>query len=436
LIIQSSGHKSWALRYRRPSGKPAKLTLGGVDLSGRESNTDPRLGAPLSLIGARALAAEQLRSLARGVDVGAVHIGEKRREREQASNAAVNSFAAMAHLFVDQHCRKHNRRWRESATMLGFDYFDEPNREPVMRKGSLALRWRDRPLRDITEDEIHDLITECRRDGIPGRKGRQGPNDSRGRAMAAVLSSLFTWAKRERHVRIDPTVGLDKPNAPPSRDRVLNTKPDVRRADELRWFWQAATTLGEPYGALLKLLLLTGARRDEFANLVEDEVSDDLATLRIPGARTKNRRPHEFYLPPVAVKLLAGVPRIAGCRFWFSTNGKTPVTSWSKAKRDLDQAMARLAKAERGAGFVIEPWRIHDLRRTCSTGMHGIGVPPHIVEAAIGHVSGFKSGVAGTYNVANYSSERRAALTRWAQHVEALVNGAPSTVVVPFAAQS
>jgi integrase len=436
LIVQPSGHKSWALRYRRPSNRTAKLTLGSVDLSGHESHADPRLGTPLSLMAARALAAEQLRSLARGVDVGAVHIGEKRREREQASNAAVNSFAAMARLFIDRHCRKHNRRWRESAMMLGFDYFDEPNREPVMRKGSLALRWRDRPLRDITEDELHDLVVECARDGVPGRARRRGGGDSRARAMAACLSSLFTWAKRERHVKIDPTVGLDKPNAPPSRDRVLNTKPDVRRADELRWFWQATTTLGEPYGALLKLLLLTGARRDELANLVEDEVADDLATLRIPGTRVKNRRAHEIYLPPLAVKHLAGVPRIAGCRFWFSTNGRAPVSSWSKAKRDLDAAMLELARAERGENFVIEPWRIHDLRRTASTSMHAVGVPPHIVEAVIGHVSGFRSGVAGTYNAHQYAEERKVALARWAARVESIVNGNPSTVVVPFAAQS
>jgi integrase len=436
LIVQPSGHKSWALRYRRPSGKPAKLTLGGVDLSGSEPTSDPRLGTPLSLVAARALAAEQLRSLARGVDVGAVHIGDKRREREAVANAAVNSFAAMARLFVDQHCRKRNRRWRESATTLGFQYFDEPNREPIMRKNGLALRWLDRPLRDITEDELHDLVVECARDGVPGRARRQCGGDSRARAMAAVLSAFFSWARKERHVKIDPTIGLDKPNAPASRDRVLNARIDVRKGDEVRWFWQACASVDEPYGILLKLLLLTGCRRDELARLTEDEISDDLATIRLPASRTKNHRAHEVYLSPPAIKLIASVPRIHGCKYLFSTNGRTPVLSWSRAKRDLDQAMAKIAKAERGEDFTIPSWRVHDLRRTASTGMHSIGVPPHIVEAVIGHVSGFRSGVAGTYNAHQYAEERKAALSRWAAHVEALVNGTPSTVVVPFAAQS
>jgi integrase len=254
--------------------------------------------------------------------------------------------------------------------------------------------------------------------------------------MAACLSSLFTWARRERHVKNDPTVGLDKPNAPHARDRVLNCKPDVRRADELRWFWQACERVDEPYNILLRLLLLTGARRDELAKLTEDEVSDDLATIRLSGERTKNRRPHEIYMPPLAVTLLQSVKRIAGCKFWFSTDGTAAVTSWSRAKRQLDQAMAKLAKAERGDEFTIPAWRVHDLRRTASTGMHSAGIAPHVVEAVIGHVSGFRSGVAGTYNVASYESERRAALSRWADHIQSVISNGSQSNVVPFSAQS
>jgi integrase len=435
LIVQPRGAKSWALRYRRPSGKSAKLTLGSLDLSATESDYAPKLGTPLSLVAARQLAAEQLRALARGIDVGVKHIGDKRRERESAANAAVNSFASMAKMFIDNHCRRHNRRWKESAVMLGFDYFDEP-REPVMRRQGLAMRWKDRELRSITEDELHDLITECARDGVPGRSGRQGPNDSRARAMAAVLGSFFGWARRGRHIGANPAIDLAKPKPPKARDRVLNSKLDVRKADEARWFWKATGELPEPYGILLKLLLLTGCRRDEIAKLTEDEVSDDMRTLSLPGTRTKNHLPIDVYLPPLAVTLLASVKRIAGCRYVFTTNGKTPVTSWSKAKRDLDKAMAKLAHAERGNEYNIPEWRIHDLRRTAATGMASIGVAPHVVEAALNHVSGAKGGIAGIYNREQYAEERKAALARWAAHLESIVNGTQSSVVVPFAAQS
>jgi integrase len=435
LVVQPSGVKSWAWRYRRASGKGAKLTLGSVDLSGREPEGEPKLGDPLSLVAARQLAAEQMRALKRGIDPGAVHVAAKRHQREAAGNVAANTYTALARAFIDQHARKHTRHWTETAVMLGFDYPETG--EPSIRPRSLASRWRDRELRTLSADELHDVVVEAQRDGIPGRDTRgRGPNDSRARALAAALSSFFSWARAKRHVSADPTIGLDKPAQGKARDRVLNARLDVRRADEVRWFWKACSELPEPYGILLKLLLLTGCRRDELARLTVDEISDDLQTIRLPPARVKSNRAHEIYMPALAIKLIVEVKRISGCRYVFSTNGSAPVTSWSRVKRDLDRIMARLAREERGADFVIEPWRIHDLRRTASTGMHAIGVPPHIVEAVIGHVSGFKSGVAGTYNVHAYESERRAALARWAAHVEALVNGNPSTVVVPFAAQS
>ena len=113
----------------------------------------------------------------------------------------------------------------------------------------------------------------------------------------------------------------------------------------------------------------------------------------------------------------------------------TSVTSFSTAKCGLDAAMAKLAKAERGDGFTIPEWRIHDLRRTAATGMAGIGIAPHIVEAALNHVSGAKGGIAGIYNREQYAEERRVALARWAMHVESIINGARSEVVVPFVAK-
>src|SRR5262245_22347581 len=72
-VIQPSGHKSWALRFRRPDGTKAKLTLGVADLSGRELQGAPVLGQPLTLAAARALAADIHRQRALGSDVIAEH---------------------------------------------------------------------------------------------------------------------------------------------------------------------------------------------------------------------------------------------------------------------------------------------------------------------------------------------------------------------------
>ena len=102
----------------------------------------------------------------------------------------------------------------------------------------------------------------------------------------------------------------------------------------------------------------------------------------------------------------------------FTTNGRTPVSGWSKIKKKLDATMGS-----------ARPWRLHDLRRTCATGMASIGIAPHVIEACLNHVSGSRAGVAGVYNRYGHMPEKKAALERWAAHVEAIVSGSTACVV-------
>ena len=125
-------------------------------------------------------------------------------------------------------------------------------------------------------------------------------------------------------------------------------------------------------------------------------------------------------LPPAAVVLLAGQPAREGRDLVFGSRAG-PFSGWSKAKTELDARMLAALKAERGAMAVLEPWRLHDLRRTAATRMGDLGVQPHVVEAVLNHVSGSKAGVAGIYNRAAYRDEKRAALALWADRVMELV---------------
>src|SRR5262249_61957030 len=169
----------------------------------------------------------------------------------------------------------------------------------------------------------------------------------------------------------------------------------------------------ETRGARLKLLLISGCRRDELAKLRWSELSDDFSMLRLPGERTKNGRAHEIALPPLAQEILRSVKRVERSPFVFTgATGKTPVSGWSKIKDRLDELMLAEAREERGDDAVIERFRVHDLRRSCASGMASIGIPPHVVEAVLNHISGAKAGVAGTYNVEQYSGEKKAALER------------------------
>jgi|tagenome__1003787_1003787.scaffolds.fasta_scaffold20984319_1 integrase len=410
LVIQPSGARSWAMRFRRPNGRSAKLTLGPVDISGAEVATEPRIGAPLTLAGARRVSAEVQRLRAVGRDVVADFSEEKRDRTHRAAQRAAAAFGGAACEFVQEHARPRTRRWKETARLLGV----EPTTlEPI--PGGLAERWRDKPVEEIDSRQIQFVIDEVRKSGVPGLAGRTRQTDARARAMFSCLSVMFSWLAARHRVASNPCQAVVRPSPPASRDRVLTDS-------ELRWFWAACDTLGQPFGPLFKLLLLTGARLDEVTKLSRSELSEDRRVWALSGSRTKNRRPHTVPLAPLALVILDDIKSIQSqAGFMFTTNGLTPVSGYSKAKKRLDRLMSDAARESRPDGE-IPSWRLHDLRRTAATGMAEIGIAPHIVEAVLNHVSGSRAGVAGTYNRAQYASGKRTALNEWAEHVSRVVH--------------
>jgi integrase len=424
LTIQTSGAKSFTMRFRRPDGRPAKLTLGSADLSGNEPIDEPVLGGPLTLAGARRLAAEINRRRALGRDVVADHAADKQRRRVEADKR-INTFRLAAREFVESHARTKTRRWRETAKLLGFSYAGDSCTEASETKGGLAIRWRDRPIEEIDGHDIYSVIDESRRRGIPGTVARNGgASDPRGRVMARTLSKMFAWLVQHRRLAANPCSGVWCPPAPPARERVLNQT-------EIRLLWSACEQVGEPFGPLFRLLLLTGARLNEVARMTWHEISEDGMTWNLTPSRTKNKRPHVVPLSPAVREILAGLRRITGKPgYLFTTNGRTPVSGFSKIKARLDGLMLAEAGRVGGDHASIPAWRLHDLRRTCATGMADhCRIPPHIVEAALNHVSGAKAGVAGIYNRALYADEKRAALECWAVYVQTIVRGGPTKVV-------
>lgn len=206
---------------------------------------------------------------------------------------------------------------------------------------------------------------------------------------------------REGIVDANPVLNTNRHPESGPRERVLTD-------NELRAIWKATST-GDQYSAIVRLLLLTGARRDEVGSLRWSEVDLDAATISLPGDRTKNSRPFDIPLTPAALSILENQPGRPDRDFIFGRRERG-FSGWSKAKAELDRQVQ------------LAPWRLHDLRRTMSTVMHDrLSVQPHIVEAVLNHVSGHRSGVAGVYNRATYAAEKAAALARWADHVLAVV---------------
>jgi integrase len=167
---------------------------------------------------------------------------------------------------------------------------------------------------------------------------------------------------------------------------------------------------------------LTGQRREEVGGMKWSELDLARGVWTIPGDRTKNGRIHEVPLPASAVDLLARTNLGLRSGSLFG-NAKGSFQGWSKAKAALDRRVL-------SGGKEMQPWRLHDVRRTVATRMAELGVQPHIVEAVLNHVSGHKAGVAGIYNRALYTTEKRRALAVWADHILSLLNDGQKTLLL------
>jgi len=263
-----------------------------------------------------------------------------------------------------------------------------------------AKRLHAMPLVSVTRADVADLLNKTAADS-------GGPTANR---LRSNLSSLFMWAQQQGKAESNPVAFTEK-REEQKRDRVLTD-------DELRAIWNAAGD-GD-YGTIVKLLMLSGQRREEIGGLHRDEIAG--GQINLPPNRTKNGKAHFVPLSQAALDLL---PERSGHLFGRG-DGADGFAGWSAAKAALDKRLKEILPR-------MPKWTLHDLRRTVSTQMHEKGVAPHVVEAIINHISGHKAGVAGRYNHANYSAERKAALDMWAAHVMSLVSKRPFVVVAKAA---
>ena len=377
LVVQPSGAKSWAVRYRF-AGQTRKLTIGPYPL--------------FDLSAARGAAREALQMAAMGRDP----ILARKASVEAAQAAERDTVRAVAALYVERHL-KPNGKPRYAAEA-----------EALLRNHVVA-RWGDRRVCEITRRDVIALTDALTDAGMGVGANR----------VFSAARALFNFALEREIIETIPFLRLKPPLAETSRDRVLTD-------DELRLVWLAADRVGYPFGPLVQLLLFTGQRRDEVARMAWAEVdADGLWTL--PAARTKNSREHLVPLPSPARAILGALPRITGrAGFLLTTDGAAASSNFAKNKVKLDAAMLTIALEEASAAgqdpdkVELQPWRLHDLRRTCSTGIARLGFPIHVTEAVLNHASGTVSGVAAIYNRYAYLAEKRAALEAWAGHVEGI----------------
>jgi len=260
------------------------------------------------------------------------------------------------------------------------------------------------PLHKLRLAEIDRRIIAQRLGEIETASGPVARNRVR-----SSLSAFFSWAVTEGLLEVNPVQGTAKLDEGGSRERTLTQQ-------ELAELWSALRN--EPnaqFADIVRLLVLTGQRRDEIGSLRWSEIERGLIVL--PPERTKNLRQHEVPLSRQAKAILEHQPKRKGRDFIFGI-GELGFSGWSDCKARLDQASLAARRKHSRKAKAMPDWRLHDLRRSCATGMAELGVQPHIIEAVLNHISGHKGGVAGIYNRAKYSDEMRSALQRWADYLD------------------
>ena len=372
LVVQPTGTRSWAFRFRRRTDrKNVKLTLGKAGDGG------------LSLAAARHAAAAHRHRL----EQGAVLVTPVTAVTPQSVRTGDKVETAVAS-FLELHVRRKNRISTARVTENIFNRIIVP-------------AWRNRTIDSIRRRDIIDLVEDVAASG-------RGYHANR---TCAVLSKFFAWLVARDALTFSPVTGVERPHKEKTRSRVLTD-------DELRVLWLACGHEGAS-GEAIRLMTLTGARRGEVGEMSRREVDQDHQLWNLPAERTKNGRPHTIPLSTQAWTLIEARPRFADCNFVFSADGKRAVNNWDEVKHRIS------AKA----GVTASSWRLHDLRRTCASGMQRLGVLVPVIEKALNHTSGTFRGIVGVYQTHDYADEVRVALQRWADRVEEIVGGKPAKVV-------
>jgi integrase len=373
LRVTGNGVKSWIIMFRIDSKQQFRKIAGYPSVSLSE---------------ARSMARGALMSVGQGIDPIKAKAAEKREI------AKIKTVSEASEIFIERHVKKKNRSWQEVERV--FNVYVLP-------------KLGDRALPTVGPGDIHGLLDELIDAGHPYMANR----------LFAHTRKFFNWCAERQWINEPPTKNIKQPADEEARDRILG-------GDEIKLFWLACDDLGWPFGPFLKLLLLTGQRRNEVAGMKWQDIDLDLAVWTLQKEATKSKRQHAVPLSKPVITLILSGPHTG--EYVFSTTGKTPVSGFSKAKLRLDAIIGELLVGQ-GDDEALPAWRFHDIRRTAASGMAEIGIAPHVIEKVLNHSTGQISGVAAIYNRHEYLREKTEALNAWARAVDQIVQPTENNVV-------
>jgi len=257
----------------------------------------------------------------------------------------------------------------------------------------IGKTWAGRSIHEISKRDVVEVVTAIEQRGAPVAANK---------ALKSIKTFLG-WCVGRAVLDQSPAEGVPLPSKEVARDRVLED-------NELAHVILAARKLGGPYGGIVELLALTGQRREEVARLQREELDLTRQVWTLPKTRTKNAKVHVVHLSEQSMAVLKRAEQTG--LYVFSLLGTKPFPGFSRAKRRLDQLSG------------VTGWRLHDLRRTCVSGMARLGIAPHVADKILNHQAGTISGVAAVYQRHEFLAERQEALKRWGTHVARIVSEA------------
>jgi integrase len=358
--VTPNGVKSWAIRYRLKGSEQRRVSFG----------TYPAV----SLREARRRAREILGAAERGLDLVAQEIRAAEEARKTADRP--DTMADLLGRYLTDYCRRNQRRWQLTERM-----FDSHVKPAIGKMRLVELRRAD----------IVELL-----DNLENEKGlRAQVNRVRSQVVAAL-----NWAVEREWIEHNPAAVIKKRKIEAARERMLSR-------DELRAIWRAVDGLNDPSRALVKMLILTGQRRDEIRCLQWAELDFDNRTWTLPAARNKGKRDHKLPLTATVASLLDELPRLGP--FVFTVSGAKPYAGAKRLKQILD----------RDTG--ITGWVLHDIRRTVRSGLAELHIAEEVAERVLNHA---KKGLAKVYNRHAYVAEMRVALEAWEKQIAVIVGDA------------
>lgn len=373
LVVHPTGIKTWILRYWL-NGKFYRITLGrySADAASKDG---------LTLAAARELAREKRAK---------VEAGDNPAEDRKRAAAGKADFVEAV---WDDYVARHLEPNAKASSVTKFK---------GIFKNQIKPKWKGRRIDTIDKRDVLEIVDES---------AKRGPHAAN--SVVTVLSSFFGWCMSRDIVKVTPMLGVKKPTVEASRERTLSD-------NELKTIWKGCDNakVNPAYAALVRLLILTGCRRTEVAEMQWTEL--DLANRAwiIPGERTKNAQEHRVYLTDSMLAIIESMPRVEDCKFVLTTREKAAISGFSKMKAFLDAATPKLAH-----------WTLHDMRRTIASGLARMGVALTTIERVLNHQSDSFSPLVRTYQRHDFAPEMQKAWELWSDHVAAVVAGKASNVV-------